>query len=561
MMIMNKRFTLILAFFAFTACLWSQVIPSNGSGTKADPYQIENLDHLLWISEGDGGTTSMVKRWSSHYILMADVNAAATSSRNNGEGFFPIGNDIVPFSGSFDGNNHSISSLFIDNTDMYSGLFGLIEVVSGENYIKDLTLENVDITVGQASLYTGYYGALAGQSISMLISNCHVTGTITARETAINIGGMIGHFRMFTAVSDLLPDAAPVIMDCSTDVTITGGSQYAGGLIGYVYINLNQEDHRIENCSASGDVTSGSYVGGLIGNVNYITLSNCHASGNVTANRPREDQSYAGGLLGNSNAQVKNCYATGNVTGYEYEEVRGLETVTIYPKRNGGFAGSIYGSRVSSLIENCYSTGTVSGTDELGGFAGFIGDDLIEFRECYATGQLTGTGGLINGFVGSDVGVVDSRTYNKCYWDVETTGQSKFMGELDDTYAAFGLNTAAFAIQSNFVDWDFASVWHIGVIAAIDANARPYFQSQTLDSPTAIKNVALKVNVMPNPNNGIFSVNNVRNGDAIAIFSLAGTKVFETTAQGTTINLDISSQPSGIYILRIGSDAYKIIKK
>jgi len=188
---MKKIFTLFIGILSIAGSLWGQIMPTKGTGTLGDPYQIENLDHLLWISEGDGGTTPEIIRWSSHYKLMADIDASSTASRNNNlvrglkEGFRPIGNETVPFSGSFNGNMRTITGLYIDNLSLHSGFFGKIEVIGEVNYIKDLTLKNVDIKFGQASLNAGYYGALAGQIVSMLISNCHVSGNITGRATAI----------------------------------------------------------------------------------------------------------------------------------------------------------------------------------------------------------------------------------------------------------------------------------------------------------------------------------------------------------------------------------------
>ena len=96
-----------------------------GSGTENDPYQLDSLDDLQWLSE----TPS---QWGMHYLQTANINASATQAWNDEgtdentlEGFSPIGNGSTAFKGSFNGQNYTIEGLTINRTEQeYVGLFG-----------------------------------------------------------------------------------------------------------------------------------------------------------------------------------------------------------------------------------------------------------------------------------------------------------------------------------------------------------------------------------------------------------------------------------------------------
>ena len=95
-----KTKLLFSAFGLFlTIMSFAQVKPTKGTGSTNDPFQIENLDHLRWISEGPDEDKD--ERFYSSFILTADIDASDTKNWNDGKGFRPIGNSDK-FSGSFD---------------------------------------------------------------------------------------------------------------------------------------------------------------------------------------------------------------------------------------------------------------------------------------------------------------------------------------------------------------------------------------------------------------------------------------------------------------------------
>jgi hypothetical protein len=105
------RFFEAVSILAATGATYAQSpVTPPGSGTQADPYQISQLGHLVWM--GDTVASSSGK----YYTMTADIDASATATWNEAEtsmdvleGFSPIGNEASEFSGIFDGVGHTIS--------------------------------------------------------------------------------------------------------------------------------------------------------------------------------------------------------------------------------------------------------------------------------------------------------------------------------------------------------------------------------------------------------------------------------------------------------------------
>jgi len=203
--------------------------PAIGDGSSGNPYQITSLENLYWISVNMG-------EWDKHYIQIADIDASPTSGWTGGEGFTPIGDNSINFTGSYDGQGHLIDGLFINRAAIdYIGLFG---------YIDAAEIDNIGITNGDI---TGnyYVGSLVGRNhSSSSISNSYATGT-------------------------------------------ANGLHYVGGLVGY------NDSSSINNNFANVSVTGIMYVGGLIGS-NYSTVSNCYTFGSVIGDMR------VGGLIGSN---------------------------------------------------------------------------------------------------------------------------------------------------------------------------------------------------------------------------------------------------------------------
>lgn len=213
-----------------------------------------------------------------NYFLTQDIEADSTVNWNEGKGFKPIGTWEKPFKGTFDGQNHIISGLFIDNSEKdYTGLFG---IVTSPAKIKNLII--VD------SIIIGYYyiGAIAGTVVDSEceITECAVAGCyIGGISEYDSIGGFVGGHsgkisRCFA--EDILVNGETAnygaggivglnyggnITDSFMFGSLVTGNSFVGGLVGYQIDNEKSFDTNIMNCYSSASVSGIMYVGGLVG--------------------------------------------------------------------------------------------------------------------------------------------------------------------------------------------------------------------------------------------------------------------------------------------------------
>ncbi len=115
-----------------------------GSGTAEDPYQIWTPEQMNTIGANSAD-------WDKHFKLMDDIDMSVYT----GTQYNIIGNETISFTGTFDGNRHTISN-FTYETDKpiyYVGLFGAtskgktIVTSIDEAMIKNLGVENVYINI------------------------------------------------------------------------------------------------------------------------------------------------------------------------------------------------------------------------------------------------------------------------------------------------------------------------------------------------------------------------------------------------------------------------------
>lgn len=161
-----------LAVFVATASPASLVtvdsgVTFNGSGVPEDPYLINNaadLNKIRYLPD-------------AHYRLEADIDLSAFQT---GEGWEPIGTANTPFTGSMDGNEKTISNLFINRPDeRYQGLFG----VTDHAELSRLSIRQADVT--------GSYdvGGLVGKSEGGSIREVHVSGKVTGYNSVAGLAG------------------------------------------------------------------------------------------------------------------------------------------------------------------------------------------------------------------------------------------------------------------------------------------------------------------------------------------------------------------------------------
>lgn len=239
--------------------------PITGSGTKDDPYQISTAAQLKRFRNIVNGTGGQTPNSDACAVLMNDIvlndgtfaeNGTYTpgSSSKAAEEWTPIGkytddNDKTPYTGTFDGQGHTIKGLYVNSaSDAYVGLFGCLEGAA----VRNLTVD----------------------------------GYVQGYKTA---GGIAGY----------ASNAA--IENCSNHCSVFGGSDsMLGGIAG-----LNFYGAKIIDCYNVGTIIRNSTVFEFCGGIvwgNAGTVSNCYNVGTISGNV------YDGEIVGRNSGTVENCY-------------------------------------------------------------------------------------------------------------------------------------------------------------------------------------------------------------------------------------------------------------
>ncbi len=200
-----KKFYFFTFILLLAGNLFAQPTPVQPSGdglTPSTAYHVDNLANLYWITQHS-------ESWGSYFIQTADIDASSTSGWNSGAGFSPIGNGTTNFTGSYNGQSHTISGLYINRslTD-YIGLFGGTSTAAS---VKNIGLLNVAITGGAY-----YVGGVVGWSAGDL-DHCYTTGSVNGIEC---VGGVVGYVNSGN------------ITNCSSTATVSGSNFAVGGLVG-----------------------------------------------------------------------------------------------------------------------------------------------------------------------------------------------------------------------------------------------------------------------------------------------------------------------------------------
>jgi len=253
---------------------------------------------------------------------------------NGGAGWKPIGKfSNTHFRATFDGNDQTLSNLFIKDTD--SVRVGFFSSIAASGKIKHLGLMNAHVT-GNSQ----YVGGLAGVSRAD-ISGVYVTGSVSAYAGAQSpaVGGLAG-WNVGNVSSS----------HSAASVTGTGGSHAtAGGLVGHLNRGTVSASYATGNVTTSG--SRYGQTGGLIGDTFNGTVNASYATGSVTGHG-HGYHGTTGGLIGfNRNGTINASYATGSVTA---------------GNKAGGLAGENQGT-----INASYATGSVTGATNAGGLVGY----------------------------------------------------------------------------------------------------------------------------------------------------------------------------------------------
>ncbi|MCR5136831.1 MAG: hypothetical protein K6C12_07010 [Oscillospiraceae bacterium] len=329
-----------------------------GDGTKEHPYQISTAAELAYLVELINGEYSSERMdyQQAHYILTADIVLNELSANQDMAqaapeyNWVPIGVKSA-FKGTFDGNQHSISGLYLsadvsDSNAHYGEAYGLfgenqgtirnlslthscliisgsiapLGGIAGDNALEGALIENCTVDA-VLICRNGKSGGLVGYN-SGLVSNCHFLGSIRELQDNGNtyLGGIVGY-------------NSGEIADCRNEgmVTAPDGSSSIGGIAGGHFGGV------ITACSNVGEIDGGREAGGIVGSM-FLNAG--------------------GGALEDTVCEVSHCVNEGSVR--------------TKADAAGGIAGDVtnHHSKYSLRIADCQNSGTIISGKQTGGIAG-----------------------------------------------------------------------------------------------------------------------------------------------------------------------------------------------
>ena len=269
-----------------SATLTTDKYDVDGDGVKDEVYEISNAGQLYWFADkvnnenanfGSANAVLTDNILVNEGVLDEDGNLVKSDSYRVWK---PIGNEDNIYTGSFDGQNHQVSGLFMDDSNAFlAGLFG---------YVYKNTIKNVGVV---SSYIKGEsdVGGVVGFMEEATVENCYNTGTVIGDEC---VGGVVAI------------QAYGLVTECYNTGSISG-INYVGGIVGTKYAG------DIKYCYNTGTVSGDSRVGGIVGE-NRVCVKNCYNVGTVSGSY------FVGGIVGES--------GTGSVSSFEITACYYLDT-------------------------------------------------------------------------------------------------------------------------------------------------------------------------------------------------------------------------------------------
>lgn len=240
-------------------------------------YQIANAGNLYWFTASDPHSANA--KLTKDIVVNSNVlDVQGKPQGTNFRKWIPIGREDHEFKGTFDGNNHTISGLYLVSNDSDDEEISVFGCCIGA-IVKNLTIKD--------SYFCGLYyvGGIIGSMYGGQVLNCRNYSTAEIKGTKSYLGG--------------------IVASCNTA--------------------------EIRNCSNYGLLISNSSgmgcVGGICGATDTfetsVSIVGCSNFGNIIDNR---NTAYSGGIVGDLTsgseevgfdlpAIVESCYNVGSIAG------------------------------------------------------------------------------------------------------------------------------------------------------------------------------------------------------------------------------------------------------
>ena len=282
-----------------------------GTGIASDPYEICSVPQF----------DNIRLAISASYQLMVDLDLTTYPY----PAFSPIANSGQPFTGTLNGNGHTISNWTASSSTSSLALFG--------DLAQNAIIENINLSNFSISSISESAVLALNTDSSALITSVHATGNLVAPGGGYGaLAGLVFAFGGQMTRSSFTGSI--------TD-TIDTNCDYIGGLVGILSGTISNSW-----VQATINGPACSLVGGLVGEGLGGSVSQSFMSGSVSGGI---EVGGLVGLLGGTN--LSDSYSTSTVAGYQA-------------------VGGITGWGAIGNVNRVYAVGAVSGTTSVGGITG-----------------------------------------------------------------------------------------------------------------------------------------------------------------------------------------------
>ncbi len=347
--------------------------PVVGGSVGCKGYElIKNINLLSILDAKDSGI------YDNDMIDMTTVTVAGKTHQvidtTKDTSWVPIGDDTTKFTGTFEGNNHTIANLWVNGSFKRTGLFGRTD---GTVEIRNVGVISGSVHSSNSSASSGGLVGRSGGSLTIVNSYFSGSGGVFS---FLNSGGLVGASSgSLTIVNSYFSGSGGVFSSSSLL------SAYSGGLVGRV--NSNSTLMIVNSYfSGLGEVSSSSggpnpSSGGLVGNLDgSLMIVNSYFGGSGKISSASAGISSSGGLVG-SFSSVSAARTLTITNGYwNIDAPQSVNGVDQTPKRAQGNVGS---SDSAALVAK-------SGTVEVTGTTGITLAQLKATSGTYPDGLPSG---------------------------------------------------------------------------------------------------------------------------------------------------------------------------
>ncbi len=467
--------------------VWDGTYDTGWYDSEATEMHISTAEELAGLAQlvNNGHTMTGQTIILDNDIVLNDVSNYENWETETPENkWTPIGNDTpYYFDGTFDGNEHTLSGLYINKSHQYTeysmedgdcilyvGLFGhsgsnstIKNTICDFSYIKN----NIYSYNTRTATKIAYVGGICGLDDGGSINHCNFSGTVTSRnyirtesynkaeiETLNSVGGICGY---------------------ATENSIISNCISAGFVNCYSYANSRP------SYTGSSTADASSYAGGVCGYMDKGSIISCGnsslVSSTATAYKTSSTSSSAcaGGICGRAQlTSVTHCYNKNTISGV--------------------LSGGILGSAASPAISNCYNHGEINNNTEnigdyelRGGICGVAGKDIItSTNKVYNIGltNIASENNVEKSYAGGILGGNNNYTLyttamkmNKCYFLASSAdkGVGQSVPEIAIAKNQSNMQTEAFAETLGdafvYVEGDYPKLfWELGLALRGDVN-------------------------------------------------------------------------------------------